>query len=178
MHVLLRWSDGAVVAKPGSVPCHHSEWLGGRDKNAPIPLLQRARDVLGERINLVHRLDRGASGCVLCAFADSEGTTQALHEALADGQKTYVALVRGEGILNGETLRDRGWFTVERAIKNENGEEKDATTEFRFLAGQPGDGRCSLVLARPKTGRWHQIRRHLNGEFGLKSCVPFVTLFK
>ena len=31
---------------------------------------QRARATLGERVNLVHRLDRGASGCVLCAFPD------------------------------------------------------------------------------------------------------------
>ncbi len=38
---------------------------------------------------------------------------------------------------------------------------------FKFVAGQAKDGhdrpRVSLVLARPMQGRWHQIRRHLNG---------------
>ena len=83
--------------------------------------------------------------------------------------KTYVALVRGEGILHGEDLKQKGWFLIERAIKNENGVEKNASTWFRFIAGQDNNAgtidrpRASLVLARPQTGRWHQIRKHLNG---------------
>lgn len=57
-----------------------------------------------------------------------------------------------------------GWFEETRAIKDEKGDEKNATTWFNFVAGQPEiseDGidqpRMSIVLARPMQGRWHQI---------------------
>lgn len=83
--------------------------------------------------------------------------------------KTYLAVVRGEGILHGEDLTEREWFTVNRPIRNANGIEKKATTRFRFVAGQGNDygrlnrPRAAIVLAQPQTGRWHQIRKHLNG---------------
>jgi tRNA pseudouridine65 synthase len=157
-----------VVAKPPSVVCHHSDWTGSRSQ-VDIPMLQRVREAVGRKVNLVHRLDRGASGCLLVTYLDDEDTTAVLSEAMTEANKTYVALVRGEGILHGEDLRTKGWFTVERPIKNANGNFKNATTHFRFVAGQDdGSGeldraRASLVLARPVTGRWHQVRKHLNG---------------
>lgn len=201
--ILERGPNHVIVFKPPSVVCHHGGRTGSRSKakrgeEPEIPMLQRVRDAIHDidsrnagddfdkkamrKVNLVHRLDRGASGALLLAFADDDGekedattikgATATLIEALAseDATKTYVALVRGEGILNGEDLKDRGWFEVTRPIKDESGKEKDATTFFKFVAGQPetdGDEinrpRMSLVLARPKQGRWHQIRRHLHG---------------
>lgn len=85
-------------------------------------MLQRVRDAVHDidstgtddghksmrKVNLVHRLDRGASGALLLVFADDteddekrddkRGTTAALIEAMAspESTKTYVALVRGE----------------------------------------------------------------------------------
>jgi 23S rRNA-/tRNA-specific pseudouridylate synthase len=159
-------------------------------------MLQRVRDAIHDidtrgvpdnevkqkrKVNLVHRLDRGASGALLLAFADSDdekshestkGSTATLIEAMSSpaSVKTYVALVRGEGILRGVDFKQMGWFEETRAIKDEFGELKNATTWFNFVAGQPEtfeDGvdrpRMSLVLARPMQGRWHQIRKHLNG---------------
>ena len=167
-----------VVSKPPSVVCHHSDWTGSRrpssKRDPQIPMLQRTREAIGERVNLVHRLDRGASGCLLMTKAASEEATRAtaiLQQAMADpmSRKTYIAIVRGEGILNGVDLQEKGWFTVDRPIKDELGNLNNATTHFRFISGQDnGSGtidrpRASLVLARPETGRWHQIRRHLNG---------------
>ena len=186
--ILSRGENFTVVAKPGGVPCHASDYVGRRrtrkgvndedvdeEGEPPVPLLQRVRDTLGARVNLVHRLDRGASGCVLCAWSDHETATHLLHEALTSegAQKTYVAICRGEGVLKGEDLREKGWFTIDRPIRDERGRVNDATTDFLFVAGQPSppadeekdnfDSRCCVVLARPRTGRWHQIRRHLNG---------------
>lgn len=75
-----------------------------------------------------------------------------------------------KGILHGVDFKEMGWFEETRAIKDEKGEEKNATTWFRFVAGQPEiseDGidqpRMCIVLARPEQGRWHQIRKHLSG---------------
>jgi 23S rRNA-/tRNA-specific pseudouridylate synthase len=147
-----------------------------------------------KRVNLVHRLDRGASGALLFALADDngdndefeednientlkkkKGATARLQEEMNNPAsiKTYIALVRGEGILHGEDLKKKGWFEVNRPIKDEKGKLNDAITFFRFVAGQKPEGddyestiakpRMTLVLARPKNGRWHQIRRHLNG---------------
>ncbi len=44
--------------------------------------------------------------------------------------------------------------------KSEDGPWVDAITHYRTLATSTVD-RCSLALAMPKTGRLHQIRRHL-----------------
>ena len=142
-----------------------------------VPMLQRAREAVGERVNLIHRLDRGASGCLLMSFAGSDdnggNATAVLQESMtlsSSTHKTYLALVRGEGILKGRDFQKEGWFEISRPIKNEAGVLKNATSYFRFIAGQDnGNGtrddrpRASLVLARIKTGRWHQIRKHLNG---------------
>ena len=164
-----------VVSKPPGVVCHHSEWSGSRNKKTEpeVPMLQRTREAVGERVNLVHRLDRGASGCLLLtkSASDEDGlsATSVLQDAMTRATKTYIALVRGEGIFKGRDFRNEGWFEIDRPIKDENGNLNDATTYFRFLAGQHNDSgrldrpRASLVLARPKSGRWHQIRRHLNG---------------
>mmetsp|Transcript_13431 Transcript_13431/g.25220 ORF Transcript_13431/g.25220 Transcript_13431/m.25220 type:complete len:497 (+) Transcript_13431:48-1538(+) len=211
--ILQRGPNHVVAIKPPSVVCHHSGWTGSRSKakrgEVPeIPMLQRVRDAINDidsklqqermsdstqymrKVNLVHRLDRGASGALLFAFANEDGdggeddddddnssivlkgATSILIDAMTspEATKTYVALVRGEGILKGEDMKQKGWFEVSRPIKDEDGVEKDATTLFYFVAGQPETNengidrpRMSIVLARPKQGRWHQIRRHLNG---------------
>ena len=178
--ILDRGAHHVVVSKPPSVVCHHSEWSGSRSskrqRSEPeVPMLQRTREAVGERVNLVHRLDRGASGCLLLTLAKSDdmslnvNATATLQQAMTTATKTYVALVRGEGILKGRDFKKEGWFEVSRPIKDERGRENDATTFFRFIAGQDnGNGtidrpRASIVLARPKSGRWHQIRKHLNG---------------
>ncbi len=75
VRVLARFERGVVLAKPGSVPCHAADYVGrnGRDDSQrrpgatelmPTPLVRRGRELLlGRKLNLVHRLDRGASGC-------------------------------------------------------------------------------------------------------------------
>ncbi|VEU35956.1 unnamed protein product [Pseudo-nitzschia multistriata] len=182
--ILDRGPNHLVVSKPPSVLCHRSDWSGsGKKRSAKqrgppeVPMLQRAREAVGERVNLVHRLDRGASGCLLMSFAGSDenggNATAVLQESMtrtSSSHKTYLALVRGEGILKGRDFRQEGWFEVSRPIKNEAGTLKNATSYFRFIAGQGNENgaledvpRASLVLARIKTGRWHQIRKHLNG---------------
>ena len=175
VQVLAQTDSYLIVAKPHAVVCHHSDWTGSRAQ-LEIPMLQRVRNATGRRVNLIHRLDRGCSGCLLLAFANNDESstssqvTAQLSQAMAarESKKTYIALVRGEGILHGRDFRTEGWFRVDRPIHDERGRLNNATTWFRFVAGQdnqqqPDKARASLVLCRPETGRWHQIRRHLNG---------------
>ena len=173
--VLYETPDFAVIAKPAGVPCHHSDFVGShargrrsrrrggarspRDAELPTPVLQRARETFGKRVNLVHRIDQPTSGCLLISFhADASRALQAALSS-ARARKTYFALCRGEGT----PLRERGTFVVDGAVRDEKGVARDAETELEVLWGSP-EPRCCLVRARPRTGRYHQIRRHLKRE--------------
>lgn len=148
LRVLARGARWAVVAKPGGVACHRSGMVRDRDT-----LVQRARRRFGQTVHLVHRLDRATSGCLLVAF-DPE-MAALLHDGLRDPSctKTYLALVRGFWKWDDP-------FAIVATMKDDEGVLRDATTDVRVL-GRSMEPRVSLVLAEPRTGRFHQVRRHL-----------------
>jgi 23S rRNA (uracil1939-C5)-methyltransferase len=93
----------------------------------------------------VHRLDVGTSG--VCLFARRPELVQGVAEALATGDKYYVALAHG-------VVRPQG--TIRRPI-HEQGQRLEASTRYRRSAVIAGH---SLVRVALDTGRKHQIRRH------------------
>lgn len=157
--VLDRGAHHVVVVKsPDSVV------VAGR--GAPRPtLLDRVQAELAPGALPVHRLDRGTSGC--CAFATTPFGQQALSDAFRRHlvEKRYLCVTEGVPsftslVVDARLLRvDRedakrgplAWQTVD-----ERGQR--ALTRLSVLA--KGDG-AALVLARPETGRMHQIRAHL-----------------
>ncbi len=145
LSVLYRDEELLVVDKPAGLLTHRSELAPDRDV-----AMTRARDAIGARVWPLHRLDRGTSGAL--AFALSEDAARALHAAFERGEvkKRYLALARGEPELHA---------VVDYAIPKGEGKERvAAVTELcRLYAGSW----FSLVEARPRTGRFHQIRRHL-----------------
>ncbi len=146
---LLARGDGwVVVAKPPRLIVHRNQHTG-----RTYAALQRVRDLVGCRVYPIHRLDAAASGCLL--FATEQTMAGPLSAALAAGEKTYVALVRG---VCGEPSR----VVVERPLKDDLGLMKEASTDLHCIA-RSAEPRCSVVVARPHTGRYHQIRRHLRG---------------
>ena len=131
----------------------------------------------------------GASGCLVFAFADeiktessSRDVTNTLIQSLQSDKatKTYLALCDGDGEWNGVNHFERGWFTVDRPVKDENDTFIEAKTDLRFIATvtlplsedlqdeNVTEGRkISIVLAKPHTGRYHQIRQHMaSGRIG------------
>ena len=88
------------------------------------------------------------SGC----FCRSSSATDDLRRAMVLAKKTYVAVVRGAGVIGDERLVERGWFTVDRPIKDRSKNEHSATTHFRWIGTRSADPRASIVLCRPETG--------------------------
>ena len=96
-------------------------------------MLQRVLDKMERRVNLIHRLDRGASGCLLLLFAENEQNedgkkvscrvTKFLIESMQspEATKTYFALCDGDGTWNGVNYLKKVWFTFDNPVKDENG---------------------------------------------------------
>jgi tRNA pseudouridine65 synthase len=144
---LLYADEHLVVAQKPSGLLVHRGW----DNDDDVAMF-RVRDAIGGYVYPVHRLDRGTSGALV--FARTKAAASALAQAFENGavEKSYLALVRGAPPESG---------TIDYAIqKREDGPRVPAVTRFRVVARSPVD-RCSLVEARPETGRLHQIRRHL-----------------
>lgn len=96
----------------------------------------------------VHRLDRYTRGLMLVAH-DAEANA-ALHRLFEQGLVSKTYRVRVQGVMEPDSTR-----IVDAAI-----DERPACSEIRVL---DSDGHSSRVEVHPRTGRKHQIRRHLAG---------------
>jgi tRNA pseudouridine65 synthase len=144
MEILYQDEDIVAVNKPSGMLVHRG-WA-----NDKVVAMTEVRDQIGQWVYPVHRLDRGSSGVLLFALSSEVAATlgHAFTERLVD--KFYLALVRG--------VPDEAGLIDHEIAKKEGGPKVFAQTEYRRLAVS---GRYSLVEARPRTGRLHQIRRHL-----------------
>ena len=147
--IIYRDDDLLIVSKPSGVVVHRG-WA-----NPKYTLVDLLREQLAlDRLHVLHRLDRSTSGVM--AFALNPGAAKQISAAFQARQvrKIYLALVRGSFRFSG---------TLDHPIPKAPGEPRvDAQTMFKCLAQASTSPReTSLVLAQPKTGRTHQIRRHL-----------------
>ncbi len=157
MEFIYRDEYFVAINKPNGLLVHRSHIAADASEFA----LQIVRDILGRYVYPVHRLDRKTSGVLL--FALSSEMAKALQKLMESGavQKRYLAIVRGyftdEINLNHPLINEAGKIqeaeTLFRGLK---------TTEIELSLGKFPTSRYSLIEAFPRTGRMHQIRRHLD----------------
>ncbi|MBN4053276.1 RluA family pseudouridine synthase [Haliea sp. AH-315-K21] len=143
-----------IVNKPSGLSVHAGTGV-------KISLIDVLRDIYkDEYVELVHRIDKGTSGCLLIA-RNAKALKQLQAEFKARTvKKDYHALVHGLWPQQLEEIN----LSLQRSPEA-GGERKvyvaeqgqKALTRFSLIKRFT---RHSLVLAQPKTGRTHQIRVH------------------
>ncbi|KZX85323.1 pseudouridylate synthase, partial [Oleiphilus sp. HI0009] len=129
------------------------------------------RNQTGHWVYPVHRLDKPTSGLLLFAF-DPE-TAKKISDQFEQRhiKKTYYAVVRGytpQELEIDHPLKEIAAFKSDQAKADEK-EPKDAQTQLRRVEryelpisdGRFPTSRYSLVELKPRTGRKHQLRRHM-----------------
>lgn len=156
------FEDGEIIAvdKPADMPTHPSH--GHLDDTLANALAFKAA-VRGERFVFrpANRLDRNTSGIVL--VAKDQISACRLFEQMRAGnvKKTYIAILDGvpsvmRGTVDAPIARaDEG--VLMRTVSEEG---REAHTEYNVVATSR-DGKYSLVVLRPLTGRTHQLRVHM-----------------
>ena len=144
-----------VLNKPAGMAVH-----GGSGLSFGVIEGLRALRPESRFLELVHRLDRDTSGCLLVAKRRS--ALKSLHEQLRlkSMRKQYAALVRGQWqnhvkVVNAPLLKNV-LQSGERIVRV-NPEGKPSETRFRVMMRF---AEATLVEASPITGRTHPIRVH------------------
>lgn len=144
-----------IINKPAGIAVH-----GG--SMTPIGLIEALRQIRSDVrfMELVHRLDRDTSGCLI--IAKKHSILRELHQLLREGQiiKTYYALTMGHWSLKINRvevpLQKNVLQSGERMVKV-NSSGKKSITEFQVIREF---GIASFVKVQLETGRTHQIRVH------------------
>ncbi len=161
------YRDALLIAidKPAGLLTHRSDI----DRHETRFAVQMLRDQIGQRVQPVHRLDRGTSGVLLFALdADTNRSLSAQFER-NEVDKRYLAVVRGWPKESGsiEHALSRQHDAHGAPIKDR--EPQQARTDYRRLAcvelpaavDRYPSARYALLGLTPLTGRRHQLRRHM-----------------
>ena len=167
LHIIYQDEYLVAINKPAGLLVHRSML----DKYETQFAVQILRDQIGLHVFPVHRLDRPTSGVLI--FALSADIARKLGEQFATQiiEKTYLAIVRGHIMDAGEidyALKEKLDKIADKMAKQDKPAQQAVTLfkrlakfELPFAVSKYASARYSLVQLTPKTGRKHQLRRHL-----------------
>ena len=146
--------DFAIFDKPSGVAIHpkgltHSQTL-----------LDDVRFLYGKNANLVHRLDKETSGLIIAS--KNKWSEKILKSMFVEKQiqKYYLALVEGK-ITHQLTINKPILTNKDMNIKMKVLIDKDGKNSKTIITPLKIINNNTLVIAKPLTGRQHQIRVHL-----------------
>jgi len=153
--ILFEDTEFIAIHKPSGILVHRT-----RISEDTVFVLQLLRDQVGYHIFPVHRLDRMTSGVLV--FGKTKDAASSLSKLFREQQidKTYLAVVRGHLPATG---------SIDYALaRSPDHQKQPALTDYRTLdqteiphaISRYPTSRYSLVEVTPKTGRFHQIRKH------------------
>ena len=117
------------------------------------------------RPGIVHRLDKDTSGILIAAWDEEAHAFLSAQFKARKVRKTYAAIVQGcpgesKGCIDKiiyRSRRNRKTFTTLESDRA-SGIGRRSITYYKVVKS---NGKYSLLLLRPKTGRTHQLRVHL-----------------
>ena len=163
------YKDEYLVAinKPSGLLVHKSMI----DRHEIYFAMKMLRDQIEQWVYPIHRLDKPTSGVLL--FALDKNTAKLMSEQFATHsiQKTYIAVVRGyideSGFIDHalsvklDKIADKDVSDLKEPQEAQTQFKRVATVELPHAVGRYEKTRYSLVELQPKTGRKHQLRRHM-----------------
>lgn len=169
MTLSIIYQDEYLVAihKPPGLLVHRSMI----DRHETQFAMQMLRDQLGQHVFPVHRLDRPTSGVLLFALSSDIARLLTEQLTLKSVDKTYVAIVRGYAPESGHidyALKEKLDKIADKQARQDKPPQPAVTdfsrlakVELPFAVGRYQSARYSLVKLQPRTGRKHQLRRHM-----------------
>ena len=154
--VIYEDSQLLVVNKPSGIAVHGGSGLS----LGVIEALRKVRTDL-HYLELVHRLDKETSGCLL--LAKKRSVLRAIQSLLASREvnKTYWALLchpwQGKKTITVDVALEKNILKSGERMVGVHADGKASQTCFKLLENYPD---ACWVEASPKTGRTHQIRVH------------------
>jgi tRNA pseudouridine65 synthase len=168
LEILYRDEHLVAVHKPAGLLVHRSDL----DRHETRFAVQLLRDQIGRHVHPVHRLDKGTSGVLLFALDAGSASTVGGQFERDEVSKHYLAIVRGWPQENGlidHALSRRFDDYGRKFAREDRPPALAAVTTFRRLGvveiaeqvERYPQSRYALLELVPKTGRQHQLRRHL-----------------
>lgn len=158
LDILYRDERFIAIDKPAGLLVHRTSLAADATEFA----IQRLRDQIGCDVHPCHRLDRPTSGILLFALskaAQSLAEQQFMQHAV---EKDYAAIVRGwteaSGVIDYPLKQEDPPYQTQEAV---TAYRRLSQSELSLPVGRYKTARFSLLKLKPKTGRKHQLRRHL-----------------